>query len=227
MRINFIWISICLLLMSCSGGYDGDCSTGACCCSDKTLENIEPSDSNYFPKKIRQQFYFTSNTDTTLFKCYTEGIVKTPYLIKVGTKAEQVNCGTDYCNYLVNIIPQSIVYNSTQNIEIIKIVRQPIVSLKYASIYSYNYTVSEYSFINILGTKFYFKGSNFEANDSNKITFNSAIDIENSSYSDVYVLEKDTFDVSKNQPYKCYYSIKNDGLIGFKMKNGNVFIRQD
>jgi hypothetical protein len=198
---------------------------GACCCSDQIVDTIEPNDSNYFPNKIRQQLIFISKTDSTIFQCYTVGINKNGKLIKVGTKAEQVKCGTDYCDYLVNNIPQNIIYNSIDNKEVLKIVRQTDINLKYTSSYSYNYGISEYSFVNILGTQFYFKSNSFNINDSNKVTFNSSINLDNNLFTEVFILEKDTSYLSNNQPFKCYYSKMNDGLIGFEFKNGNKYFR--
>ncbi|MFZ4798595.1 MAG: hypothetical protein ACOYMA_13945 [Bacteroidia bacterium] len=214
------------LFSSCFLENNGDdCMGGACCCSNQIVDTIEPTDSNYFPDKIRQQIIFASKTDSTIFQCYTIGINKNAKLVKVGTKAEQVRCGTDYCDFLVNNIPQNIIYNTLGKNEILKIGRQTEIILKYTYSYSYDYAVSEYSFINILGSQFYFKSNSFNINDSNNVTFNQSLNIENNLFSEVFVLEKDTLKLPSFQPFKCYYSKKNDGLIGFELKNGSKFFR--
>lgn len=226
MRI-YLALVILFFSLSCSRQYGDDCSGGACCCSDEIVKTVVPSDSNYLPFKVRQQLLFTSGADSIVYNGYTNGIIKTPVLVEVGTKSEVVPCGIDLCKYFVNNISENLVYYSTDNNEIFRIAMQTLIKKKFVNGYSYDYTVSEVSFIDILGTRFFLNATNFNPNDSNNIQYYTVLNINSKSYSNVFKIERDSSMLVNTQPFKCYYSRSEDGLIGFELKNGIEYFRVD
>lgn len=223
---SILFMLLILSLQGCAlfGDSCGDGGTD-CCCDNEVVVSLTV-DTDFFPINVRQQLIFAPSDSSKVLVCYTNGRGFRTNNIVIGEKHKQEKCGDKRCDYNLALNFREIDYLGDSQLLIFSLTCDDIIKTNGRGNYKkYAYTAVKRNFIRILSKRFYFASPDFNVLDSNQIIFHSSLSIDNTSYNNVYELVIDSNKVLSGEPYKCYYSGTNDGILGFDTRNGPTYRR--